>query len=220
MTDLRHPSDETLLRLASGSLGLGPSAVVGAHVAGCARCGGVVEDFERVAGALLELLPDADVPADGLARALAAIERDAPRSREAPPAPPPSRVEMPKGVALPQSVGDCDFSPWRTIAPGIRVSRARAHWARAFNVKLLSVQPGKRLLMHGHRGVEWTCVLAGAFHDGRARFAAGDLCEVDESVDHRPVVEPGEACVCLVAAEGSTRHHGMAGRLHQAIFGD
>ncbi len=218
MTDLRHPGDETLLRHTAGTLGLGASLVVAAHVAGCRQCAGDVAALEAVGGALLEALPSGEVPPEGLARAFAAIERGS--VTRSPEVVKPSRPPLPPGFVLPKALDACDFGPWRSLAPGIKDSHAREAWARATNLKLLRVEPGKQLLTHGHRGTEWTCVLTGSFTDGRARFAAGDFCEVDQTVDHQPVVDGDEVCICLIASEGGTLHHGLLGRLHQAIFGD
>ena len=46
MTLERHPSDESLLRYAAGSLGAGPSLVVAAHLELCAACRAQVTKFE------------------------------------------------------------------------------------------------------------------------------------------------------------------------------
>ncbi len=218
MSDLQHPGDETLLRHSAGSLGAGPSVVVAAHVAVCPRCRGRVDEFDAIGGMLLEECPPAEVPEHGLDRVFAAIERGENQISATPK--PRARPALPAGVRLPDSASDCDFGAWRSVAPGIRVSRASGEWARKSKLKLLRVEPGSQLLAHGHSGTEWTFVISGAFSDSRARFSIGDLCEVDQSVDHRPLVEGGDACICLVAADGRTRHHGILGRLHQMVFGD
>ena len=68
---------------------------------------------------------------------------------------------------------------------------------------------------HTHTGTELTLVLTGAFsHDG-GRFACGDVEDADSTVDHQPVVEDGEECVCLVAMEGQLHLRGWIGRLMQ-----
>ena len=218
MTSLHHPSDETLLRHAAGVLGPGPSVVVEAHLGHCFSCRAALGEFEAIGGALLEAMPPGEAPADGLARALAAIDRGG-FNRPAPAvAPRRARPDLPAGFELPSSLSDTDFGRWRWIAPGIHISRAEGAWARAADLKLLRVEPGKRLLTHGHDGIEWTCILSGAFSDGRARFVAGDFSEVDQTVEHRPIIEGDAACICLVAMEGRMKPHGLIGRLHQMVF--
>lgn len=218
MIDLHHPSDETLVRYAAGALGAGPALVVEAHLDQCRLCRNAVRDFEAVGGALLEDLPPAAPIVDGLERVLAAIDRG--EAIRVAPARPASRQRpaLPPGVRLPKSLDHCDFGGWRWVAPGIHVSRARGAWARDDVLKLLRVAPGKRLLRHGHHGTEWTYLLTGSFSDGRARFVAGDLSEVDSDIDHQPVIDGDSECICLVAAEGRMRPHGLLGNLYQRIF--
>lgn len=219
MSSMHHPHDETLARHASGSLGPAASLVVDSHLAHCSTCRAAMNDFEAVGGTLFECLPAGPAPTDGLARALAAIERGSPRpAAKAPPAVKASRPPLPKGFALPASLDHCDFGRWRWLAPGIRVSNALSPWAKAEGLKLLRIEPGKKLLRHGHQGAEWTCILGGSFSDERARFVKGDFAEVDEDVDHQPIVDGDEECICLIASEGRMRPHGLVGRLYQMVF--
>jgi putative transcriptional regulator len=215
MTVFHHPGNETLVRHAGGTLGPGPSVVVDAHVLGCAQCRAALRKFEAVGGALLEDIAPIAPPTDGLARALASIERPVALSRPAHRE--PVRPPLPEGFDLPVSVRDLDFGRWRWIAPGIHVSRAEGAWARAADLKLMRVGAGKRLLRHTHEGVEWTCVLAGSFGDGRTRYAPGDFSELDHSVDHEPVIDGDSDCICLVAMDGRLKPHGLIGRLYQMV---
>jgi putative transcriptional regulator len=219
MSSIHHPHDETLARHAAGSLGPAASLVVETHLAHCSTCRAALGDFEAVGGALFECLPPASPPADGLSRALAAIERgSSSASASKAPATRASRPPLPEGFALPASLDHCDFGRWRWLAPGIKVSSALSPWAKAEGLKLLRIEPGKKLLRHGHQGAEWTCILSGTFSDERARFVKGDFAEVDEDVDHQPVVDGDEECICLVAQEGRMRPHGIVGRLYQMVF--
>ncbi len=217
MTVRHHPSDETLARFSSGGLGAGGAIVVAAHLEGCAQCRRAVATFEAVGGALLDALPGdvAAPPREGLSHALARIDRPAeaaPRARKGRP------PNLPAGATLPRALDGCDFGAWKWLAPGIYMSRAEGDWARAADLQLLRVGAGKRLPRHGHTGVEWTQMLTGAYADGDARYAEGDFSEVDEHINHQPVVEADAGCVCLVAAEGRTVPNSWIGRLYQAIF--
>ena len=71
MTNLLHPSDETLARRAAGALPPGVSVVIDTHLAVCPACRRAVRGFEAIGGALLEEMEAAEGPADGLARAFA-----------------------------------------------------------------------------------------------------------------------------------------------------
>ncbi len=58
-----------------------------------------------------------------------------------------------------------------------------------------------------------TLVLRGAYTDGAAHFARGDLQVTDQTVDHRPQADAGEECLCFVALEAPIRLTGAIGRL-------
>jgi putative transcriptional regulator len=82
-------------------------------------------------------------------------------------------------------------------------------------VFLLRSGPGTRMLEHAHTGFEMTCVLSGAFSQAGAHFGPGDFDLGDETVDHEPVVDKGQDCICLVAMQGNLRLKGLLGRIVQ-----
>jgi putative transcriptional regulator len=88
------------------------------------------------------------------------------------------------------------------MGPGMRWSRVELPHADDANVFLLRIGAGKALANHTHSGLELTHVMCGSFHDGRARFAAGDFDAADGSVRHQPVLEAGAECICLASVEG------------------
>jgi putative transcriptional regulator len=63
-----------------------------------------------------------------------------------------------------------------------------------------------------------TCVLTGAFTHEGGRFGPGDFDLGDETVDHQPIVDAGEACICLIAMQGGLRLNGIIGRLMQPFI--
>jgi putative transcriptional regulator len=73
---------------------------------------------------------------------------------------------------------------------------------------LLRSAPGAALPRHGHTGRELTVVLAGSFVDELGRFAAGDLAEIDDEREHRPIIDSATHCVSVVATEGRLRFAG------------
>ena len=76
-----------------------------------------------------------------------------------------------------------------------------------------SERAGRGLPVHRHGGNEYTLVLAGGFADGRERFDRGDVCVADPSVEHKPVADADQSCVCLVVAEAPVVLTGLLGRL-------
>jgi putative transcriptional regulator len=47
-------------------------------------------------------------------------------------------------------------------------------------------------------------VLTGSFSDSLGQYRAGDRVEMDDEVDHQPVVDRDGECICLAAVEGGT----------------
>ena len=80
---------------------------------------------------------------------------------------------------------------------------------------MLKAEPGTRFPHHRHSSSEWTCVLQGAFRHDHGRYGPGDFDEADETVEHKPVVEEGVACICLVALQGKLEFQGWLGRMLQ-----
>jgi putative transcriptional regulator len=71
------------------------------------------------------------------------------------------------------------------------------------------------MLQHTHTDLELTCVLSGAFSHAGGRYGPGDFDLGDDTVEHQPIVEPGEPCVCLVAMQGNLQFKGLIGRVMQ-----
>lgn len=210
MTTTHHPSDETLGAYASLGLDRARSLVVAAHLEACGICRLWTERLRSIGGILLEDLPPSELPADALPRTLARLAAQGQTSK-------PGRREpnavLPDG--LPRCLNGLDVAAWRWVAPGIRTRAIRLPENDGARLFLLKVAPGMQLPHHTHSGSELTQILSGAFRHEGGRFAAGDCDDADDSVEHQPVVEAGEPCVCLVAMEGTLRLSGILGRIMQ-----
>lgn len=214
----QHPNDELLLAAAAGTLDAGADIVLGAHLEGCAQCRRAVRVFESAGGAMLESIEPVLMAPDALAQALAAIDAEPPAARPA--APPLPRPSLPPGVDWPRSLAACTVSRWHWMGPGMRWSRVTAPHAPDANVFLLRIGAGKALADHTHSGLELTHVLCGSFHDGRARFGAGDFDAADGAVRHQPVLEPGGGeCICLATVQGRLVFDGAIARWIGALVG-
>ena len=66
---------------------------------------------------------------------------------------------------------------------------------------------------HTHDGSELTLVLTGGFTERGNHFLRGDVAVADSSVDHCPVADPGEPCLCLAVTDAPLRLTGPFGRL-------
>ncbi|WP_236638440.1 cupin domain-containing protein [Mangrovicoccus ximenensis] len=105
---------------------------------------------------------------------------------------------------------------WRPMGMGVRQS-ILAETAGA-SVRLLSIPPGAAVPDHGHRGMEMTLVLQGAFEDEFGQYRRGDIEVADEEVEHMPRVIGDETCICLAATANRLRFHSLLPRLAQPFL--
>ncbi|HWT99408.1 MAG TPA: ChrR family anti-sigma-E factor [Terriglobales bacterium] len=216
MTARHHPSVETLLHYAAGTLAGGLRLVVSVHLATCPVCRAQLAKLEAIGGIMLDETAPAQMEPDAFARVMARI--DAAPVAQAVTAPHIARHLTEKLIA-PAALQHRNIGPWRWLGPGRRWSRVRLDEDPETLVVLLRVAGGRRLPKHGHQGIELTHVLYGSFSDETGRYVTGDLYETDDDIHHRPVADPGSECVCLVALEASIRLEEGLGRLLQRIIG-
>jgi putative transcriptional regulator len=113
--------------------------------------------------------------------------------------------------------GDLDKVRWRSIGGGVR--QAVLDTKGGESVRLLAIPGGAAMPDHGHRGMELTLVLQGAFRDEFARFGRGDVEVANEDVSHTPVAEEGVDCICLAATDAPLRFKGVIPRIAQKFIG-
>ena len=210
MTITHHPAAETFAAYVSGSLDEGRRLVIGAHVGMCTNCQSWQKSLEAVGGVMLAATPPTAMYPDALQRALARLDSGEFALLDHP-------VTYSREPDMPEALGGYAMSRWSWIGRGIHhrsIRLAETGGARAF---MLKVGAGIQLPKHTHTGTELTLVLSGAFTHAGGRFGPGDIEEADDTIDHVPVVETGEACVCLVAMEGQLRLLGPFGRLLQPL---
>jgi len=188
---------------------------------------------ERDAAALLDTIEPAPVRPQSLKEIFAAIEAEEAGLGEAGALPPePARADeasrkaaesagraVNELLALPEAVRDLalERGGWSFAGPGVRkMELMREGTAKA---ELIRLEPGRGVARHGHDGKEFTLVLTGAFHDGYDRYAAGELCAADPSLEHKPVAEEGEVCIALAVTDGPLAFTGPLGWVQRAFGG-
>lgn len=216
MSTTHHAKDETLMRFAAGTLAAGPAIVIAAHLSRCPACCARLGEYEALGGALLEDIEPTSLSATALSDVLALIDAEDGAAAPAPAAQLPVEVE---GVRLPDALRGCDIGRWRWIGPGVKMSRVGVPHDPDANLILLKVGPGRALPDHGHVGTEFTYIVSGSYTDTFGTFAPGDLAEMDEDIEHQPIVDRDGDCICLAAMEGKMRFKSVIGRMLQPIFG-
>ena len=221
-----HPSSAVLLDHVTGSLGFAHRCVLATHLRRCSTCQDTVLFLERVGSELLSAVAPVEPPSGLLDRCLTSVAHGNPsrgRRRKA-----RSRLEVfheAAGMVPPPALDDLQPGRLRWLAPGL--------WHRTLwhddhsTLHFIRVKPGVTLPGHRHRGLELTCVLSGAYHDGNGRlYAAGDVSEEDDDEednprrdeDHLVVAEPSQDCVCVMATTGRLRFSGWMARLLQPVM--
>lgn len=211
MTIRHHPNDSMLAAFAAGTLDLGQHIAIATHLAACPHCRNFIRVMETVGGSVLTSLPPAAMAGDALARIEARLKD--PAGGETTTA--TAAVSDVAVAGLPKFVTRYRLGNWQWVAPRVHLRPIVLPEPSETRVFLLRSGPGTRMLEHSHTGIEMTCVLKGAFDHAGGHFGPGDFDLGDETVDHRPVVDAREDCICLVAMQGELRLNGLIGRLIQ-----
>lgn len=210
MTIVHHPSEETLVDYVAGTLDEGKSLVMATHIARCPECQATVRDLRFVAGAVLETCAVEAISPGRRSASLAQLEASTACTAQLAPVSP---ADSSSAVAEPLAL--YDHGSWRRIGPGVERCDIKVAQDDGTRVFLLKASAGTHLPEHRHIGTEWTCVLSGAFSHEKGHFGPGDFDEADGSMDHKPVVDSNDDCVCLVALNGQIELSGWFGRLMQ-----
>ena len=205
MTITHHPSDMTLAAFSAGQLDAGRSLVVSMHVNGCTRCRRAVGTYEALGGIVLEEAEEVPLSAGALDRALLAVASEIPQAIS------PER----KRSEWPAPLSSYPLGTWRRLGGSVQLCEVKIPPDRGARVFMLKAAPGTKIPEHAHAGLEWTCVLQGAFRHQLGRYGPGDFDEADDEIEHRVVVEEGLECVCLVALQGQIKFKSFLGRMIQ-----
>lgn len=208
-----HLTDALLMSYAAGTLDEGFSLVVATHISMCDDCRARAQSFEAVGGALVEECEEVALSEDALDATFALIdilpEAEAPRIAA-------------NGNVFPMPLqnyvgGDLKDVRWRSVGGGVMQAVLKTNGSD--KVRLLSIPGGTAMPDHGHRGLELTMVLQGAFEDDDEYFGRGDVEVANEDLHHTPVAVAGETCICLAATDAPLRFKGLVPRIAQPFLG-
>ncbi len=228
-----HPlGDEIFAAYAAGALSGPMRMLVDAQAQASDDIARQRGDADRLAGALLETMEPAELRDGALDRALAVIDAESVGAGEAGPLTRDARANaqgrkaanaageaLNELLRLPDAVRDAalESAGWTFAGPGVRTMELMRDGAA--KAELIRLEPSRGVPRHGHEGREFTLVLCGAFHDGRERYGAGELCVADPEVHHRPVAEEGEVCIALAVTDGPLAFTGPLGWVQRALGG-
>jgi putative transcriptional regulator len=216
VTISHHLDDATILAFAAGTLGEAHGVVVAAHVALCAGCRAAVREAESVGGHILAEQDEEAVSDSCRAATLASLDGVVSTTRSAKP-----RIMSEIPAPLSNLLGNVPLADlkWKTKAPGVAKIDIPLSPGSKTHLQLLRLGRGRTMPEHGHGGEEITLVLKGSYSDHTGRYAAGDVADLDEEIEHQPVVDSDEDCICLIATEAPTRFKSFWARLAQPFVG-
>jgi len=227
---INHPlGDELYAAYASGALSGPMRLLVDAQAGVSPDIARECDAADAVAGLMLDTVAPADMGERCLAEIFTAIDAEEAGVGEAATFRPgagdaaSNRAAKAAGqaleeiLALPDMVRDLalEQGAWSFAGPGVRTMELMRDGAA--KAELIRLEPGHGVPRHGHDGREFTLVLTGAFHDGRDRYATGELCAADPSTRHKPVAEPGEVCIALAVTDGPLAFTGPLGWVQRAL---
>jgi putative transcriptional regulator len=206
-----HLNEDVLMAYAAGTLPEAFNLIVAAHVSLCDTCRAAAESYDAVGGALLETDDSVELSTGSLEATLALIANGAPEQIK----------HARKPGVLPGPVqdyvgGDLDAIKWRPVGMGVK--QAILPTTSDATARLLYIPAGCAMPDHGHKGMELTLVLQGAFQDEDDYFSRGDVETADEHLHHTPVAAQGEPCICLAVTDAPLKFKGLIPRIAQPFL--
>jgi putative transcriptional regulator len=211
-TDIKHHlTDEILMGYSAGSLPEAFNLMVATHISLCDACRAQLAACDAVGGALMERskTPSAETDEGSLAATMAMIAAGPADSISA-----PSKTIGVLPTPLQDYVGgDLAAIKWRPIGMGVK--QAILPTSKQASARLLFIPAGSAMPDHGHHGKEMTMVLQGAFQDEDDYFARGDVEVAGSDLEHTPVADIHEDCICLAVTDAPLKFKGLLPRIIQ-----
>ncbi len=214
MNITHHLDDATILAFAAGTVGEAHGILVASHLSLCPQCRDTFRNAESLGGGILA--SQAEAPVSDLCRAATLASLDAVM---APKPQPKKQSDLP--LALSRALGGISMSEinWHKKAPGVAVFDVLLSKDTKTKLKLLRLGHGRTMPEHGHGGEELTLILKGSYHDHMGRFTPGDVADLDHEIEHQPIVDSDEDCICVVAFETQAKFKSLWARLAQPFVG-
>jgi putative transcriptional regulator len=207
-----HLTPELLMGYSAGALPEAFNLAVATHISMCDTCRAELDSYDAVGGCLVEDADTAALSGDSLMATMRLIAADnsvTPKTRTHSAGTLPSPLQDYVG-------GDLAAIKWRGLGMGAK--QAILPTSKGASARLLYIPAGCAVPDHGHNGMELTLVLQGAFSDDVDRFARGDIEVANEDLDHTPVADIGEDCICLAVTDAPLKFNAFLPRLAQRFL--
>ncbi len=205
MTEHRNV-DDLLIAHAAGKLPEPVGLAVATHLALNPAARARYRRYEALGGLLLDELEPAELEPDAWQRLEAQLD-EVPPELDCRAVAADLRLPQPLRGYVPDSP---DQQRWRNYGAAAELELPIR--APGYRTTLIRVRAGRQVPQHTHEGSELTVVLDGAFRDETGHYGRGDLVIADSSLDHRPVADADEDCLCLAVTDAPLRLTGRFGR--------
>ncbi len=207
-----HLTPELMIGYSAGTLPEAFSLAVATHISMCDTCRAEIESFDAVGGCIMEDAGSAELSDNSLEATMRLIAEKPASEKSA-----PRRSSGTFPSPLQDYVGgDLSAVKWRSIGMGAK--QAILPTSKDATARLLYIPAGCAVPDHGHNGTELTLVLQGAFSDDVDRFARGDIEIANEDLDHTPIADIGEDCICLSVTDAPLKFNALLPRLAQRFL--
>lgn len=218
MTKYGNLPEEWIASYASGQLSDAKSLFVATHITYHPELQDTLQKAEAIGGNLIENSDTAELAPDALEHVFARIDSLPADEVAAAKLETSSAFDTPPPLAkhLQKNLSDLK---WRFMGPGMSQVKL---WQddNGDRLWLLRAKGGTEMPVHDHRGTELTMVLQGSYTVEGVRFGPGEVEIADSSTEnHRPMIDEGEDCICLVVTDAPIRLHSVVGRLFQPFIG-
>ncbi len=216
MTDTikHHLTPGILMAYAAGSLPEAFNLMVAAHLSICDECRAELASYEALGGEVLDEQLSNEVAMD-----MGSLEATLSLIAGGPIEVPQPKVNRDSILPAPLQEyigGDLDDIKWKPVGMGVK--QAILKTSSQASARLLFIPAGAAMPDHGHKGVEMTMVLQGAFQDEDDYFARGDVEIADSDTHHTPVADIHEDCICLAVTDAPLTFKGLIPKLAQPFL--
>lgn len=205
--------DALLAGYAAGSLSAPLHVLVACHLAISPQNRAFVRSLEAANAAALEGI--APVPVSNRDEKLHAIFADA--AAGGPIKDPPGHDHVLPAPLVHYLGSTLPALRWRPLLPGVKEHKIEK--TDRGEAVLYWIKPGRKMPNHTHEGSEYTLVLKGGFSEVSGHYRRGDIAIADQEIDHRPVADVDEDCICFAVTDAPLRLTGPVGRVVQRLFG-
>ena len=205
--------DALLAGYATGSLGAPLHVLVASHLALSPQSRAFVRSLEAANTVALEgVVP---VPVSNRDAKLQAIFEDEAPGGSIRRDPPRGDGVLPPPLVHYLGANLADLR-WRTLLPGVKEHKIEK--TEHGEAVLYWIKPGRKMPNHTHEGSEYTLVLKGGFTEVSGHYRRGDIAIADQEIDHRPIADLDEDCICFAVTDAPLQLTGPIGRVVQRLF--